>query len=355
VTTVLMTADAVGGVWTYTLELADALAPHGVSVTAATMGRAPDAGQRRAAARSALADLHESTFPLEWEHRPWGGVDEAGDWLLQLEKELEPDVVHLNGYAHGALPWRAPPLVVGHSCVSSWWAAVHRTAPPPEWAEYRRRVAAGLTGAGAVIAPTAAMLGQLRRWYGIGDGRVIPNCRRRDWTARSGREPFILSAGRVWDEAKNIAAVVRVAPALRWPVVVAGDGDPGPGVVALGRIPFEELTGWLQRAAIFALPARYEPFGLGLLEAGLAGCALVVGDIPSLREVWGDAAHYVEPGDDAALADACHRLIAQPRLLAEFADRARDRAATFSPERTAAGYLEVYARLGSPDQPGEQR
>ena len=44
-----MTADCVGGVWTYALDLADALAPHGVEVQLATMGRLPDAEQRRQA------------------------------------------------------------------------------------------------------------------------------------------------------------------------------------------------------------------------------------------------------------------------------------------------------------------
>ena len=34
------------------------------------------------------------------------------------------------------------------------------------------------------------------------------------------------------------------------------------------------------------LPARYEPFGLSILEAALSGCALVLGDLPSLRELW---------------------------------------------------------------------
>jgi glycosyltransferase involved in cell wall biosynthesis len=352
---VLMTADAVGGVWTYALELADALAPHGVSVVLATMGPAPDDAQRRAAAASAVAAVHESTFPLEWEERAWCDVDEAGQWLLQLEEELQPDVVHLNGYAHGALPWHAPAVVVGHSCVASWWSAVHGTAPPPEWDEYRRRVAAGLGAAADVVAPTAAMLSELRRWYGIGHGHVVPNCRRSDWAAPATAEPLILTAGRVWDEAKNIAAVTRVAGALPWPVAVAGGGDAAPGVVALGRIPFPELCGWLQRASVFVLPARYEPFGLGPLEAGLARCALVLGDIPSLREVWGDAAHYVDPDDEAALADTLRRLIADPDLRHASARRARDRALGFSPERTAAGYLEVYDRLRSLHHSGERR
>ena len=57
------------------------------------------------------------------------------------------------------------------------------------------------------------------------------------------------------------------------------------------------------RAAIYALPARYEPFGLSILEAALSGCALVIGDIPSLREIWADAALFVpSDGHDAPLA-----------------------------------------------------
>ena len=53
----------------------------------------------------------------------------------------------------------------------------------------------------------------------------------------------------------------------------------------------------MAEASIYALPARYEPFGLSALEAALSGCALVLGDIPSLREIWGPAAIYV-PADD---------------------------------------------------------
>jgi glycosyltransferase involved in cell wall biosynthesis len=55
----------------------------------------------------------------------------------------------------------------------------------------------------------------------------------------------------------------------------------------------------LARASIYVHPARYEPFGLAILDAALAGCALVLGDIPSLRELWHDAAIFV-PTEDAA-------------------------------------------------------
>ena len=37
---------------------------------------------------------------------PWRDVAESGHWLLDLEEQYAPDVVHLNRYGHGALPWQ---------------------------------------------------------------------------------------------------------------------------------------------------------------------------------------------------------------------------------------------------------
>jgi glycogen synthase len=98
----------------------------------------------------------------------------------------------------------------------------------------------------------------------------------------------------------------------------------------------------LGRASIYASPARYEPFGLAALEAGLAGCALVLGDIASLREVWGDAATYVDPFDDDHLTRELQRLIADPGAVADLGRRALDRARTYTPERMAAAYLAAW-------------
>ena len=74
----------------------------------------------------------------------------------------------------------------------------------------------------------------------------------------------------------------------------------------LGRLDERRWPSGWPRAAIYALPARYEPFGLSALEAALSGCALVLGDIPSLREVWGDAAVFVPPDDAGGLRDALY-------------------------------------------------
>ena len=350
---VLMTADTVGGVWTYALELVRALGPHGVEVALAAMGAPPGEGQRAEAAGVPNLTVFESDFKLEWMEEPWADVRRAGEWLLHLEGRLRPDVVHLNGYAHGCLPWRAPALVVGHSCVLSWWRAVKGGDAPGVWGQYREEATRGLRAAGLVVAPTRAMLSALEEHYGpLPPARVVPNGRDASRFRPGAKEEFILTAGRLWDEAKNVSALARVAPRLAWPVCVAGE-DRHPeggarqfeGVRLLGRLSSETLAGWLARASVYALPARYEPFGLSALEAALASCALVLGDIPSLREVWGDAALFVPPDDHEALADALAGLTGDRARREELGRRARARALSFSPERMARGYLAAYTEL----------
>lgn len=348
---VLMTADTVGGVWTYALDLCRALSPHGVHVTLATMGEPVRPDQREQLKTLTNVILRESTFKLEWMPDPWEDLAGAGDWLLGIEREFRPDLIHLNGYVHGSLPWRAPALVAGHSCVLSWWQAVKgEPAPPVEWRRYQRAVAEGLAGADLVVAPTRAMLDCLREHYGpLPAVRMIYNGRDVSAFAPApSKEPFVLCAGRLWDEAKNLAALEAVAPALPWPVYVAGECDRSPnGVIPLGRLDEGAMAVAMGRAAIYALPARYEPFGLSALEAALSGCALVLGDIPSLREVWADAAAYVPPEDPAALARVLNRLVEDPESRGELAARATARARGYSINQTARTYLDAYRTLAS--------
>jgi glycogen synthase len=327
---VLMTADTVGGVWRYAVELAGAL---DAEVTLATMG-APLSPQQRA---EAPCRVEESSFALEWMPDPWDDVAAGGEWLLGLAEETEPDVVHLNGYAHAALPWDAPVLVVAHSDVVTWWEAVRGGRPPPEWDRYRAAVREGLLAADAVAAPTRAYAEALRRHYDlVTDCYLVPNGRTP--VAPLPKEPFVAAVGRFWDEAKGLDAVRRVEGRLPWPVRVAGADGPAPA---------REVEDLLGRAAIFVSPALYEPFGLAALEAGSAGCALVLSDLPSLREIWGNAATFVPPGDGDALAAAIGRLIADERLRAERGAAARARAARYLPGVMAAGYERLYAELAA--------
>ena len=108
---VLMTVDSRGDAWPSALTLAGALARRGV--------------------RTSLA-VFTSGLPASQRAEAWEDVRAAGAWLLSLARVLRPDVVHLNGYAHGALGWPMPAVVATHGCVCSWWEAVHgEPAPPP--------------------------------------------------------------------------------------------------------------------------------------------------------------------------------------------------------------------------------
>ena len=350
---VLMTADTVGGVWTYSLDLARGLGRHGVEVVLAAMGGAMSPGQAREAAAISSLQVFESAYRLEWMPEPWVDVERAGDWLLTLENDVSPDVVHLNGYAHGDLPWRAPHLVVGHSCVLSWWRSVKGVAAPPEWGRYRSAVAGGIRGADLVVAPTRAMLSELHRYYGpLDKTAVLSNGRSRESYRSSAKQPLVLAAGRIWDEAKNISALAKVAGELEWPVYVAGESRHPAGVrsefehvALLGVLEASELAQWFAKAAIYCLPARYEPFGLSVLEAALSGCALVLGDIPSLRENWEGAARFVPPDDHEALSAGLREIIGNMEFRDSLAAAALKRAASFSVDCMASSYLSVYAQL----------
>ena len=354
-TRVLMTADTVGGVWHYAIELAAALGEQAVEVALATMGAKLNESQRVQVGGLPTVTVHESSYRLEWMADAWRDVDRAGVWLLDLERRFRPDIVHLNQFAFGSLPFDAPKLVVAHSCVVSWWHAVHGVPAPHEWGVYRGRVCEGLAGANLVAAPTRAMLETLRESYGYrGRGRVLANGRSAEDYPPGAKEPFILSAGRLWDAAKNLSALETVAPTLPWPVRVAGsrlapDGGVRPiyGVEPLGELAPEELARQLARASIYALPARYEPFGLSVLEAALARCALVLGDIPSLRETWGEAALYVVPDDHDALRERLCDLIEDEAFRERLAEKARQRALELTPQRMAQDYLDAYQTMES--------
>ena len=204
------------------------------------------------------------------------------------------------------------------------------------------------------------MLNALDEHYGGMDRHwVISNAREPDGFSPAPKQPRIFAAGRAWDEAKNLAALDAVAPRVRWPVRLAGDARHPNGqtvsyanVQCLGKLDAGKMRAELQASAIYALPARYEPFGLSALEAGLCGCALVLGDIPSLREVWENAALFVVPGDEDALERALNALIAKDEFRTELGRRARVRAMAYTPAKMAARYLAAY-RCCLQDQPSE--
>ena len=335
----LLCTDAVGGVLTYTQELRDALALHGVEATVAAIGPQAPPDPR----------VHYMRCRLEWQEQPWEDVDASAEWLCELAEELRADVVNLAAMTHGAAAWPASTVAVVHSCLLSWQRAVRRCPAPAEWRGYRERVAAGLSRSDALVAPTRTMLAQVRELYALHrTGTVIGNGISLGRPQPGKRERVILAAGRMWDEAKGLRDLAAAAARLPWPVEVAGEigaGATDDHITLLGQLPRPRLRSRMAQAAIFAHPARYEPFGLAPLEAAAAGCALVLGDIGTLRELWDGAAVFVAPGRPRALAEALLGLAEDEQLRSRMAALARERATHHSAHEMGGAYAHLYERL----------
>jgi glycosyltransferase involved in cell wall biosynthesis len=334
------------------MDLARGLAAQGVRTTLATMGPSPTTGQREEARSIPGLELHTSEYRTEWMPGSWADVDDAGRWLLALADRACPDIVHLNGYTHAALPWNVPTLVVGHGNAISCQRAIRPgVALSADWEEYRRRVRRGLECASMVATSTTAAMNELEREFGpVSSARVIPTGRATTELSEGKKRHMILSAARCWDDSKNLGVLQQMTAQYDWPVYVAGDLPHArqprtQGINFLGKLSPSALATWYSRAAIFALPARYDAFGISTLEAAISGCALVLADIPSLREQWDGAALFASPDDPAAFVRAVRKVADDSDLRTELAAAAVDRAKQYSVTAMICGYLFAYQDL----------
>lgn len=423
----LITTDAVGGVWTYALTLARGLVARGAPVVLAVVGPPASAAQVQAADGIRVV---QTGLPLDWMAPDLGALEHTAQRLAALAALVGAGSVHLHAPALvGSAVWPVPVVAVTHSCVATWWDAVRGGPPPPDLAWRIAATAAGLRGAACVIAPTLAHAAATTALYGRlriavvhngsdavphteayssrsalaasvdrqgvravpvdtpgagGPGRTAgarpnegenaslatnsrPPLRIDPVEARGPkagslntvsandagyepgavREPVVLTAGRLWDEGKGVAWLDRAVPGLGMPVQAAGpvQGPSGgmaafPNLTLLGTLDTASMAQAYADASVYASMAIYEPFGLAVLEAAQAGCALVLRDIPSARELWDGAAVFV--ADEAGLVPALRSaLLYSPALGA----RARERAARYTTGAMVDGTLALHRAL----------
>lgn len=347
----LLVTDAVGGVWVYSLELARALKPLGIETVLAVMGPSPTAKQRE---ESAGIKLIDTGLPLDWLETSASELRRAAEKVAALAFIEGADIVQTNSaalLADGAFD--QPCISVQHSCVASWWAAVKGTPLPHPFVWRREFVQRGLERAAMVVAPSIAFAGETARIYDIGAPVVaVHNGRRPVLGPATGQANFVFTASRLWDEGKNVATLDAAAARLSVSFEAAGPQH-GPNgaharlkhIRALGEIGSARLANLLAARPVFASAALYEPFGLSVLEAALSGCALVLGDVPSLREIWGDSATFVPADDAVAIARAINWLCDDDGLRRARGARARARAQMLTPERMAREYDALYRAL----------
>ena len=342
---ILLTTDAVGGVWQYATDLATALVRRGVDVFLVVLGPAA------APFHPPGMEVIETGLALDWTARDEGELDGVSQALRTMAADLGTTTAHLHAPALvGGVQWVVPLAVVAHSCVGSWWDAVKGGDLPDDLRWRAERTRRGLHAAGAIVAPTRAFADQLCQRYGLGISHggqtvhVIHNGRDPGAAIVPSPEGHVLTAGRLWDEGKNMSALDRAAAHI--PILAAGPVD-GPGASVrfdnlrlLGTLSADALARERSRASVFASVPRYEPFGLAVLEAAQSGLPLVLSDIPTLRELWDGAAIFVSDEDE--LAPALRRVLADP---GDGGARAKARATRYTVDAMADRTLALHRTL----------
>jgi glycosyltransferase involved in cell wall biosynthesis len=352
---VLLTTDVVGGVWDFSLALArEVQAHHSTRVTVLALGE-PSPAQADQASETG-ARLIAEPVKLEWMQDCRADVVHTRELVARLVEDLRPDVLHANQFAAACAAVDIPVVLTLHSDVLSWrrWTlgAGHT---PPEWRAYEALVREALSRTDRIVAVSAFLARQTRDLYGCErDIQVIHN----GWSSQvlpvvGERTRATLVAGRAWDAAKNVTLVARAARGWEpGPVYLAGqreDPDSGervdvpPPLEALGFLSRTQLDAILRTTRVYLSPARYDPFGLLPLQAALNGCALLLSDIASYRELWDGAALLFRSDDAADLRRQWSRLLDAPDVALDLAGRARQRALErYTVSRMAEAYSDLY-------------
>jgi glycosyltransferase involved in cell wall biosynthesis len=163
---------------------------------------------------------------------------------------------------------------------------------------------------------------------------------------------FVFTAGRLWDEGKNLDMLDAAAERIPVPVRAAGPIEAPNGarvmfdyIHCVGDLGEEALAHWLSARPVFVCAALYEPFGIAVLEAASAGCPLILSDIPSFRELWDDVAVFVAPRDEQGFTRAIAALVGDDFERAVLSRASAERARLYTPDVTAAQMAAIYRSL----------
>ena len=351
---ILLTTDVVGGVWDFCAVLARALGPS-ARVTLLALGTATSA-QRQTAAEVGV-DLVEAPLKLEWMQDAQADILETRRIVKEIAREVRADVLHANQFAAACADVDVPIILTLHSDVLSWrrWTCGADDIPP-EWESYSALVREALGRADAVVAVSAFLAREIAQLYASTRSfEVIHDGWPPQPQASGPRKPITFVAGRIWDAAKNIPLAAEAARGWNHgEVYLAGESNHPDGGRAdvpaplqpLGFLQRAEMDAWLRKSAVYLSTARYDPFGLLPLQAALAGCALLLGDIPSYREVWQGAACFFRSNDAADLRQKWRALLEDAERLETLRRAAYYRASTrYTAESMARAYGRLYAHL----------
>jgi glycosyltransferase involved in cell wall biosynthesis len=318
------------GTGVYLRRLVPALEALGVEVVeAANQARRPPAGGGLGSLRNAASD------------RWWTTVE-----LPRRAAAARADVLH-HALPAVAPAWSPPQVVTLHDL------AFERLpdAFDPRFRAFARRVhRAAARRARAVVCVSESTARDARALWGIAPERIVVAPHGPGQVDAVGAESaeHLLYVGDA-EPRKNLPVLLagyaehrrRSGDAL--PLVLAGTASAAaPGVRVEPRPDAAGLAGLYRRAAVLVLPSLHEGFGMTALEAMAAGVPVVAARAPGVTETCAGAARYFDPRDPDALADALGEVTADPGVRERLVAAGRERAATFSWERSARAHLRAY-------------
>ena len=306
-------------------------------------------------------------FPIPVRHLPLPRrlLYESWQWarLPHVERATGPvDVVHDAGYV--SPPSHAPLVSTVHDLMFLRYPE-HYTRH--SLAVFRRGLTLTRRNARLVMCPSRATIAdclqagfeedrlRLVPW-GINTGEVDPVQANRVRGRYGIERPYVLYCGTI-EPRKNLRRVLEAFRVIERPdvdLVLAGPvgwnedlretlGGLDGRARALGWVPHDDLVALYQGAALAVYPSLGEGFGLPILEAMAQGTPVVTSQGGATQEVAGDDAVFVDPLDVGAIADAMVRLLDDHALARRLGSAGRERARTFTWERSAALAVAVYA------------
>jgi len=319
--------DVPGGVQDQVLGLAEHLRDRGVDVS--VIGPRTDgtgvSGVRRVRANGSVA-------PISLDAGSWKAVRSAlrGFDVIHVHEPLMP----LVSWAALSVP-AARKVVTFHADPSAWIRMLYRVIRP-KWMVGRNTT---------IVAVSATAAGALD-W--LPDVRVIPNAVRAIRSSEPRDFKQVTFLGR--DEPrKGLAVLLGAWTAVRAQhpdanlVVMGTEGRDGDGVTFLGRVDEPTKDTQLAATGVFCAPnLGGESFGITVVEAMSAGCAVVASDLPAFRDVLGESGTWFTPGDSAALADQIARLLGDLDEVRLRGRQARNRSLDYSWDRVTDAYMELY-------------
>ena len=363
-------ADHMGGIGTNTVTVARALARRGDEVLVVTRGSS--------------VSYEDDGVQVERLERRWLPNQVAERMLAYRRvaaaaRRFRPDVVQ-------AAEWEA----------EAWWVArrtsipvVTRLATPtymldllnfgqlrPQTAFVRRVERDQARRSAIVFAPTLAIADRVSADWRLPSGAVeiVPNPVEIDEVVRAGRTElplelpsrFLVFIGRL-ERRKGIevlgralARVLAEQPDLHALLIGRDAGEEGGAVMeafrrdtgafeervhVLGEQPREAALAIVARAEVVALPSLWESFGYVCVEAMALGRP-VVASSSGFAEIVEDgrSGWLVPPGDDAALAGALARCLADPEARRRVGEEAARRARDFDSPAIVERIVSLYTR-----------